>query len=700
MRGIRAIRDATPVVAPGPVVDLHVLSAGYGVVSGDRKLAPYETTFAGMKAKELRGWADELGVPQAVRRVLREPYDLALLLLGDSYLKACALDSDLELGGFTLVFCGSLMAKKLPAIERLCAVPVSNPHARRFSCGLIGLKGELACRLLTMLAEQRELPPRLKGGPQEVLDLLDTQAGSVTSRVPPKKSRVPARPNPKVDFVIQIPPAWNDQPHRSKMRYFIPDWDDQVDPDFDFLTETHWGGSGDWSNQTYAHQMFSKPNYDGILVSKFVAEKSRKKKARFNEMGVHRVLRVPRSFPVMGDCGAFSYITEEVPPFKTSETLDYYTRLDFDYGVSIDHLIVKATEARTKFRYELTIENAAEFIREHRSQGLGWTPIGAVQGWDAASYAAAARKYVQMGYRYIALGGLVRTSTKKLLPILQAVRDVVPRSVDIHLFGIARENAIPDLRRFGVNSVDSASVLRKAWLGSDKNYLTEGGWLSAVRIPEVAGSFRAKGLVKRGTISEEDLRVLERTCLDLIRGYASSRAGTPSSELVSKLSEYEVLVVDHPQRVETKVKKLLAKRPAGACPCSTCGGAGAKSCMEVLQRHVSGMSDSVPSELQPILVEYQRLLAKLPATIERSRKDSQSRIRRTLEARPWEACPCPICRDAGVEVLIFRGNNRNRRRGFHNTYVFHKLFRDGVMAAEGSPLTPVQTALFSGASLP
>ena len=27
----------------------------------------------------------------------------------------------------------------------------------------------------------------------------------------------------------------------------------------------------------------------------------------------------------------------------------------------------------------------------------------------------------------------------------------------------------------------------------------------------------------------------------------------------------------------------------------------------------------------------------------------------------------------GVEVAIFRGNNRNRRRGFHNTHVFYQL---------------------------
>ena len=52
---------------------------------------------------------------------------------------------------------------------------------------------------------------------------------------------------------------------------------------------------------------------------------------------------------------------------------DYYTKLDFDFGVSIDHLIVKSTAAHQKQRYQLTIQNAEDFLREHTARGLGWT---------------------------------------------------------------------------------------------------------------------------------------------------------------------------------------------------------------------------------------------------------------------------------------------------------------------------------------
>ncbi len=50
----------------------------------------------------------------------------------------------------------------------------------------------------------------------------------------------------------------------------------------------------------------------------------------------------------------------------------------------------------------------------------------------------------------------------------------------------------------------------------------------------------------------------------------------------------------------------------------------------------------------------------------------------TLRDMPWKRCDCGICKSVGIEVVIFRGNNRNRRRGFHNVYVFSQLLRSGA----------------------
>jgi hypothetical protein len=44
----------------------------------------------------------------------------------------------------------------------------------------------------------------------------------------------------------------------------------------------------------------------------------------------------------------------------------------------------------------------------------------------------------------------------------------------------------------------------------------------------------------------------------------------------------------------------------------------------------------------------------------------------TLSERPWARCRCRVCATTGIDVALFRGNNRNRRRGFHNVMAFYR----------------------------
>ena len=614
MRGIEAVKTAKNLK-----VDLHILSAGYGMIPADQVVVPYECTFATMKTKELRQWADKLQVPQGFRETVGQKYDFGLVLLGDDYLDACALDAKVKFGGPTLLFCGTGTAKALPQMNHIRVVAISNPEAKRFSCGLVALKGELAARVLKGVAKDPAVVKQLMESSFDVLAWLDQQssekAASPTKAVKAKvKGSKPAAKkaeagapkrkgtvNPNVDHVIQIPQSWWDKPHKSQLRYFIPEWDDLVDPDYDFLTDTHSGGTGDWTNNVYAHQMYPEPNYDGLLMSRAVAEKGKGKKERINALGVHRMLRVPPEFPIMGDCGAFDYIMEEKPPYSTEDVLDYYTRLGFDLGVSVDHLIVTATEDQKQFRYDLTIHNAEEFLKEHRKAGLKWEPIGAVQGWDPDSYARAAALYVKMGYKYLGLGGLVRSSTKDVLAMLERVKSKVPADISLHLFGLARLNALPQMAKLGVRSVDSASPLRQAWFGAKDNYWASSGeHFRAIRIPEAGKSFRAKRMVTEGRAEGDFVERTELRCIELLRAYDAGKCSLET--VLDKIGEYDHLIT--PDR--------------------------------------------------PLFIEQ---------------------YRHTLEAKPWKECQCDICKRDGIDVIIFRGNNRNRRRGFHNVFVFYRMLQ-------------------------
>ncbi len=183
--------------------------------------------------------------------------------------------------------------------------------------------------------------------------------------------------------------------------------------------------------------------------------------------------------------------------------------------------------------------------------------------------------------------------------MLEAVHQVVPEHINIHLFGLARIKALADFARLGVRSVDSASFLRRAWMGTGQNYFSpEGDLYAAIRIPEAGKSFRAKRIVTEGRAETAYIEKLEKRCFEAMKDFDTGRL---------------------------TLEKALA-----------------------------------------VIQEYDHLITP-------DRPDNSELLRKTLEAAPWKECPCEICRTDGIQVIIFRGNNRNRRRGFHNTFVFYRL---------------------------
>ena len=82
MRGIKGIRERFGAQA----VSVKIISAGYGLVSEDRPIAPYDVTFKKM-GREASSWAECLGISHAVRGAIHE-WPLVIFLLGDDYLDA------------------------------------------------------------------------------------------------------------------------------------------------------------------------------------------------------------------------------------------------------------------------------------------------------------------------------------------------------------------------------------------------------------------------------------------------------------------------------------------------------------------------------------------------------------------------------------------------------------------------------------
>src|SRR4051812_20474304 len=146
---------------------------------------------------------------------------------------------------------------------------------------------------------------------------------------------------------------------------------------------------------------------------------SAQQRQRFYRVGVREFFRLdavtgPR-IETLGDCGAFSYVNDHVPPYTADQVIDFYEQTGFDAGVSVDHVIpifddsgqLELVDSPWKQRYELTLKLAEEFLDRHRARGVSFEPVGVAQGWNPASYADAVRQLQELGYKRIAIGGLV-----------------------------------------------------------------------------------------------------------------------------------------------------------------------------------------------------------------------------------------------------------------------------------------------------
>jgi hypothetical protein len=173
MRLMRGIGDYRNAGQPAGKLRFHILSAFYGLLPSSRRIASYDHSFSGLPTAAIRRQGHEKNVPEDVRKILRKPFDFGMLLLGDPYLRACELDADVELGGPLIVFCSPAVAKRMPRIAGLRTIILANAEARRFSCGLIALKGELGGRLLSRLAVEPDKLNSLAAPDVDVLRRLE-----------------------------------------------------------------------------------------------------------------------------------------------------------------------------------------------------------------------------------------------------------------------------------------------------------------------------------------------------------------------------------------------------------------------------------------------------------------------------------------------------------------------------------------------
>lgn len=419
------------------------------------------------------------------------------------------------------------------------------------------------------------------------------------------------------------------------MKFLYSDSLDYVDPEYDFLNDRTGAKRRAHEDDDFPHEHLDCAPYDGLLVSRAIVGDARRpgkyneaQCMRFRREGARAFLRFPlKSYPdsmIMGDCGAFSYRAAKTPPYKIDDTLEFYEDGAFTHGCSVDHLIFDflddsaagPTEARRRF--DITLDNAENFLKGSKALGRCFTPVGVIQGWSAKSMAQAGALLCKQGYKYLAVGGMVPLKIEQIEAALSAIRGAIPRSTRIHLLGFGKTEQLDRLRKYRISSFDTTSPLLRAFKDGRRNYYARTDddqldYYMAVRIPQAVDNDDLMRRAKRGRLDQDSLLKLEKSALDDVRAFAKRRT-----------------------RLAVAVDSVIA-----------------------YGRYALWDDKETPLKNEARL----KLL--------------HQQYTKTLGDRPWENCKCRVCRESGVEALIFRSSNRNKRRGMHNLQIFYEFLRDG-----------------------
>jgi hypothetical protein len=422
------------------------------------------------------------------------------------------------------------------------------------------------------------------------------------------------------------------------VKYFLPDSQDLVDPSFDFESERRSVTRMRQRDDQYAHEVFSERMLDGILISKGIVDGFGGTGSRYTIAQRQRLLRVgAREFfrlekspwppiALMGDCGAFTYVREAEPPYSIEDVSTFYVDCGFDFGISVDHVILeynakwdaspKEVPDAVSNRQTITLDLARRFFEFHKRERLPFELLGVAQGWSPKSYERSVRELQKIGFRYIAVGGMVPLKTAEIIASLRAITRARRPDTKLHLLGITRTESLPEFASLGVTSFDSTSPLRQAFKDAKDNYYSIDAEFTAIRIPQVEGNPTLQKRISSGQVPQEKARRLEAAALLAMKRFNANEIKAAAA--LDALDQYEECY-----------------DPEGG-----------------------------------------------------SHRDQYAT---TLDARPWKSCACDVCAALGHHVILFRGAERNRRRGLHNTWTFYRRVQRQISNIPSAPKKPQTT---------
>lgn len=412
------------------------------------------------------------------------------------------------------------------------------------------------------------------------------------------------------------------------MRYFLPYWEDWVHRDYNHITEEY------TKDFIFAHEIMKEPIYDGLLVSlglfelklRLIKENGRPRIREF--YNIREYLRLPEQLHVMGDCGAFTYINEKNPVITVEKAVYYYDSLGFDYGISVDHIcsdvIVLEDKSKIKeFSYDEVIELKNGKVRLVLSR-------------EEKEYRR--RISLENAYKFLNL-----SKGRSFIPI-GAVQ-----GYDIETY------------------IDSAKQL----IDQGYEYIAFGGL--AFRETEFISQLldKIKKEIDTRRIKIHLLGILREGLLEKMKEYKIYSFDSASYYRKSWLkASQNYLGIDKRWYSAIRVPQIKIQRIKN----KILGNITISQLEEKEQKILKSLRDFDKGYIKDIDALLEEIISYDKIFFRESFDENKfySLYKETLESKIWKECDCEVCKSMGIDVVIFRGADRNKRRGFHNTYIFYK----------------------------
>jgi queuine/archaeosine tRNA-ribosyltransferase len=418
------------------------------------------------------------------------------------------------------------------------------------------------------------------------------------------------------------------------LKYFLPYWEDWVHRDFDHLNETY--SKSGFDNSIFAYEIFQELLYDGVLISiglfglklKLIKENGLPKIRDF--YNVKEYLRLPSNLEVFGDCGAFTYVNQKNPAIDVEKSVLLYNNLGFDYGISVDHICVD-----TVITDEENKEEFSYIKEEYQKNGkVKLTLSEEEKEYRRQLSIENAKKFLKLSKRknFTPVGAVqgysIETYIDSALQLLDygykylAFGGLVPKSTEFISTLLDEIYQKIDTKKIKIHLL---GVLRENLLEKMREYKIY--------------SFDSASYYRKAWLKED------KNYLGVDKNwYASIRV--PQSENPTFLKKICKRQLHKIQKMEKKVLKLL-------------------------RDYDNFKLKDIDSLLEEV-IQYDKLFLRNSFKEEKYFK----LYKELLSSRIWRECDCPVCKTLGIDVVIFRGADRNKRRGFHNTYIFYKSLRN------------------------